>query len=242
MKGYKVTQRGIVNGLDWVKDPYPHVPIGEEGRGRKLVRFPIAAQLAESVGDARIDCASVLKTKKKGTLLLIEEKNPEDRRALVHLAVEAGFRGGAEWTGPEKKNIPCDYQGNPEHIGVRLEKDGYFCRYCGTKLIPNEKDYGVTFNHPKEGTVFEYPKLEDVSGVQVLAMGFRAQGDAGRMGGHPEYLVILHPGTLLRVRRTGRLYGSPSEEFLHWDGETLKYGILDEIFPPSYEPEDGELV
>ncbi|RKO61818.1 hypothetical protein [Caldibacillus debilis] len=239
MKIFKVTKHGVFEGVGFVTDPYPHIPIGEEGRGRRLVRFPLAARFAESLESTRIERASIIKTRQKGTLLMVEEKDPADRRALVHLAVEAGFRGGAEWTGPKQTDVPCPYQGDPNCLSVRWEKDGgQYCRECGTRLIYEN----FMHFHPKEGTVVDFPELDYVPGVTVLAMGWRAQGDAGRMGGHPEYLVILQPGTLLRVRRTGRLYGAPPVKYLHWDGETLQFGTYDEVFPPSYEPEEGELV
>lgn len=71
--------------------------------------------------------------------------------------------------------------------------------------------------------------------VAVVAEGACAQGDAGRMGGGPELLVIMEPGAAVTVHRTGRLYGNPDRLIVSWEGETLtqkswsEYGVrLDE--------------
>ncbi|MED0649937.1 hypothetical protein P9246_10720 [Aeribacillus pallidus] len=242
MKVYKVYGDGEVSTkICAEKEPYPHIPIGESGRGRKLTLFPVGARFAETLGDDRsIERASVIKTKQKGTLLLVEERTSEDRRALVHLAIEAGFRGGASWTGAEKVETPCLHRKSEINSVYFDKKEGgkRFCRTCGTEVKP----IGF-FNsaHPDEGTYMTYPSLENIEGVTVLAEGYCAQGDAGRMGGHPEYLVILEPGTLIRVKRTGRLYGAASELFVRWDGESLSVGTLDVLFPPVHE-EEGELI
>jgi len=49
--------------------------------------------------------------------------------------------------------------------------------------------------------------LADRQGVIVLAEGECAQGDAGRMGGGPEYLAVVADGGTATVNRSGRLYG-----------------------------------
>ena len=49
--------------------------------------------------------------------------------------------------------------------------------------------------------------LTDRQGVIVLAEGACAQGDAGRMGGGPEYLAVVADGGTATVNRSGRLYG-----------------------------------
>ena len=48
------------------------------------------------------------------------------------------------------------------------------------------------------------------SGVKVIAEGFVAQGQAGAMGGGPEYLLSLRNGGSFRIEREGRLYGAPA--------------------------------
>lgn len=52
--------------------------------------------------------------------------------------------------------------------------------------------------------------LSDKIGVAVLAEGACAQGDAGRMGGGPEYLAVVADGGSATINRSGRLYGAPT--------------------------------
>ena len=61
----------------------------------------------------------------------------------------------------------------------------------------------------------------DHGGVATLAEGICAQGAAGRMGGHTEYLIKLPARTVVALRRTGRLYGAPPKLYAAWDGEKL---------------------
>ncbi len=56
-----------------------------------------------------------------------------------------------------------------------------------------------------------------------------------------ERLLLLKPGSQIRVVRFGRLYGAPSERVIVWDGGSLRLGTPDEIDPPSME-EEGELL
>ncbi len=84
----------VLEGLPMRLIPYPHVPVGEPGRGRELVRFPVGQRFAESLreeGRERILRADVLRSR-KGTLLLVEERRPEDPRAIVLVRIGAGYR------------------------------------------------------------------------------------------------------------------------------------------------------
>jgi hypothetical protein len=49
--------------------------------------------------------------------------------------------------------------------------------------------------------------LADRQGIIILAQGECAQGDAGRMGGGPEYLAVVAADGSATVNRSGRLYG-----------------------------------
>ena len=66
---------------------------------------------------------------------------------------------------------------------------------------------------------------------QIIAKGCYAQGDAGRMGGGEEYLVILYPGDRIDIRRLGRLYGGNKKVAIEWDGKELK------VYDPDEEPD-----
>lgn len=65
------------------------------------------------------------------------------------------------------------------------------------------------------GTHPECPKCSKLSStkpfeVKVIAEGASAQGDAGRMGGGPEYLIVMKSGQAIEIVRSGRLYGAPA--------------------------------
>lgn len=214
MKLFTVTKTGIENGIAVEFDRFFFLAAGEEGRGRKKVRLPMVDELGKSTlttvscpgrgrismtphtcdicGDAYtpqhiafrgdgymhttgtveapgvLQKASLIQTK-KGTLLLVPEKNKDDK-ALVKLAVEAGFRGKT--------------------------------------------------------------KVEFSDGVEVLKEGVCAQGKAGLMGFHSEYLIVMNPGSYAIVERFGRLYGAPSVVRVDFDGEELhfrKFHSIDEM-------------
>jgi len=299
MRCFKVDESKVTPYLTMTSSPYPHIGIGEEGRGRKYTRFPVGRRFADTFltpvpcpeqGDvdgrdrntdppvckycgtqyrpipedassiwnwkhpkdgkcppdmARIERASVIKTKEKGTLLLVEERSQSDRRALVHLAVPAGFRGGASYTGAEEVYVPCRFRGCTGNDFVStVDNDGY-CIGCGEKLHPVDPNVYVharKWVHSENGGESKIPTLEQMKDVTILAQGSCAQGAAGRMGGHDEYLVIMEPGATICARRGGRLYGAPNRLYIHWDGEELRLGEYDEIFPPSCEVEEGEVI
>ena len=228
VKIYTAKENTVQQGTEVTISPYPHIGIGEEGRARQYVRFPLVDDVVSSLpcpyrGAKRVKqvcdlCGekaelaqvrpdlylppdrgefngkevdypvyiyriAVIKTRKKGTLLGVPEKEG-DNRAFVKLDIQGGFRGSCRLTGPN---------GEP---------------------------------------------LEDA--VTVLAKGHGAEGGAGRAGGpHEKALVSMRPGDVVRANRDGRLYGNPSQIYVTWDGETLKMGEEDEIFHPILDVEEG---
>lgn len=210
MRLFTVTKLGFENGIKVEKDTFYFISAGEEGRGRKKVRLPMVDELGRSTletapcprrgkismtpytcpvcgeaytpqriafrGDGYMHTtgtveapgvlhrASLIRTKEKGTLLLVPEKDGDNKKVLVKLAVEAGFRGTT--------------------------------------------------------------KAQFSDGIEVLKTGVCAQGAAGRMGDHSEYLIVMNPGSYAIVERFGRLYGSPSIVRVDFDGEDLRFRTL----------------
>jgi len=278
MKCFSVTDSHVVPSIAISDTPYPHVPVGEPGRGRKLVRFPVGQRLAESLatsapcperGRASKDLvcprcgtpgvpegnhfrhpnsgemtvyrsaerASVLRTAEKGTLLLVEERDPADRRALVLVDIPAGFRGHTIWSGTRSVTVPCPSRGlRVAHYDLDAHDR---CPDCGTVC---HTDNGISWLHPNEGVTTRWQSFSEVPGVTVLAEGHRAQGEAGRMGNHAVRLLIMEPGASFRVERHGRLYGDPAERIVFWDGDVLHLGSYDEIWPPTDEGSEGEVI
>ena len=229
MKCFTVTASSVTPKFNVSVEPYPHVGIGESGRGRSYARVPLGKRdFPESEPPEILERASAIKTRDKGTLLLVKEKPGDVQRALVLVTIPAGYRGGTSWTGVCTVKNPCKKRGE------RLYE--HECQACGTRI----PEYGGV--HPDEGTAYDWPSFPP-DGVSVLAEGYRAQGAAGRMGNHVERLLIMEAGTMFRVCRGGRLYGAPSKRYVVWTGEELKLGSFDELFPASpAEEEDAELL
>lgn len=78
-------------------------------------------------------------------------------------------------------------------------RENRVCKFC-----KNRKDRLMFLDLPK-----------------ILAEGYCAQGDAGRMGGGHEYLIALQPGEGFSIQRSGRLYGSSDLICFSWNGEFL---------------------
>lgn len=231
MRCFTVDCHSIVPNIPVSSTPYPHIAVGEAGRGRELMRFPIAQRFFEGSLSYKEPCpnrgaefsptrtcwdcgakilqaadgkyyhpdegdvlrirplerASVLRTR-KGTLLLIEEKDSADQRALVLARIHGGFRGNS--------------------VAAAVDGD-------------------------------EFPP----DGITVLAEGWAAEGLAGRAGGpHCEYFLVMEPGAAFRVDRGGRLYGGPGSLYVLWTGTEMRVGTRDVVWPPSYEEIEGEML
>lgn len=246
MQAFTIQTNGVKEGIDVQNNPYPHIGVGEEGRGRRYVRFPVIPDLAHSLKDGCLHRASIIKTRKKGTLLAVPEKDP-DKRALVLLDIEMGYRGGVYYTTAQRQVIHCYSEAS--HFTFP-----YTCGACGAEY----KKEGDLFIHPESTSLayitfggnidkdegrWEFHEKAAIKAAipQILAQGKHAQGLAGRMGVGNNYLVIMNPGDTIRAVRTGRLYGATAEMFIHWDGQEMKMGKKDEIFSP-FEETEGETV
>lgn len=298
MKSFLVTSKGVTKGLPFRLDPFPHVPVGEDGRGRHLTRvalgrrdFPsrivslftfrsyagdrgereeIKLTVLDTVGDppvaptevintlenralwseytkqegywraalpSSVDDLRPIRTRERGTLLLVDGSGDHDRRALVLLAIPAGYRGGTRIRVYSKAPVPCPFRGTRDWYGPHPR-----CTLCGLEpqSVQLEPGWEVTL-HPDSGFTNWVTLSEDydADGIKVLAEGECAQGTAGRMGGHREVLVIMEPGSMIRVSRMGRLYGAPAVHLVRWDGEELLAGEPDVVCQPGDEDIDG---
>lgn len=62
-------------------------------------------------------------------------------------------------------------------------------------------------------------RFETISGkCTVLAEGNTAQGNAGGMASASQAICIVEEGTLIKITRSGRLYGASSTGYHFWDG------------------------
>ena len=86
-------------------DPYPHIQVGEEGRGRTLVRMPVTLEIA-TINPAETDPnggqvtlltdARVMRSSESRTIIA-RAGEFQDARALVLFSYYSGFRGHSTW-------------------------------------------------------------------------------------------------------------------------------------------------
>lgn len=178
----------------------PAIVVGENGRNRKRGVLPVGdCATPAPTKPIRLMAASIGQTRTGKSKLFWADRASSSESVLVVLRSQIGYRGGNEHTG---------------------DRSGWLCRNCKVTgsgpALPDacpgcEADgayYGpyLTFK-PRPG--------------QILASGQIAQGGAGRMGSGEQLVVLLPAGEVLRVGRSGRLYGAPSAHYIRWDGEKL---------------------
>lgn len=139
---------------------------------------------------------------------LVPTPNPVDGERLVAIPGPAtvvlikdhsGFRGS--WQLVEYATHRCTLEGRlPEQEPGAPVTAARTCPDCGEVFLACSHQC----HHPAAPA---RPVNPHELGI-VLGEGFCAQGDAGRMGGGPEYLIALTPGIRFSIRRGGRLYGA----------------------------------
>ena len=206
MKCFTITESKVHPYISVSSNPYRHVGVGEQGRGRTYGMIAVGTQ--DFPADETLVSVSVIQTKARQTLVLVKEAPKDTSRALVSLKVPAGYRGSTTMTGVVFDKTPCPKRGSREPLSES-------CPKCGAAMVENV--------HPDEGLAYEWPAFPP-EGVKVLVKGWKAQGDAGRMGGHEESLLIMEPGSMIRVCRGGRLYGAPSKVYIAWTGQEMIQG------------------
>jgi len=209
MKCFTVTESKVNPYISVTSNPYRHVGVGEQGRGRTYGM--VAVGLDDFPATEALTSASVILTKARQTLVLVKEDTKDTSRALVSLKVPAGYRGTTAWTGVVFDKTPCPKRGAREYLFDYPQT----CPKCRSVVVENV--------HPDSGLAYEWPTFPP-EGVKVLVKGWRAQGGAGRMGGHEESLLIMEPGAMVRVCRGGRLYGAPPKVYIAWTGEEMIHG------------------
>jgi len=174
---YEVQRGEVIRGIP-LDDGTIHV--GEEGRGRLLVRVPVPEGSA-------IQNGRLVKVPLSG----------EFAAAVVLIRDHSGFRGGwrlcEPWTLEEWERFVRRAQAHRPPDGNGPLANGHEDGEC-----------------PACERVAPAPPQRRRASVRVIAEGFCAQGLAGRMGGGPEYLIVLPDGAAVEIVRWGRLYGKPS--------------------------------
>ena len=214
-------------GIELMLKPFPHVGVGEEGRGRQYGRLPLGQRLTETL--------------------------------LAGVPVECDGCGHSLHAAPCGQTLvwstavcDCVSTATRPKVAVRVKRASVVRSRDGALLLVEE--------HPGDGeralvalriapgyrggveyygrgiTQSDVGNVPDPlpAGVELLR-GYTAQGDAGRMGGGPELLVVMQPGDRIVAHRTGRLYGQPRRLAIDYDGERV-------LVRPLHEVEQAEAV
>lgn len=187
MKCYTVCSGRPSEGIALAKDITQVIAVGDAGRGRKqaLAPVPKGATVVGREGP-----------QKPGTLTDAPARPGEETAVVVLIRDHSGYRGG--WKVRDART--------PEEWATALAR-WYAHQGDAAGGIPA----GHTYDTPCPGCDVIAPKPVDrVPGWRAIAEGYCAQGDAGRMGGGPEYLAVLADGQAVEIVRHGRLYGTPA--------------------------------
>lgn len=92
-------------GLFVQPDPFPHIQVGEEGRGRLEIRVPLGKDLQAEDCPTHLHRASVIRIDGGVEQYLLVAEKSADERALVLLKTPMGYRGGTEWTGLDQSGV-----------------------------------------------------------------------------------------------------------------------------------------
>lgn len=119
------------------------------------------------------------------------------------------FPGDGAAPGPEQEYRLLPVSGGKAHILVPGRPDGQYLAFLWTS--PGFRGWS-TYSFSGQAT--------------LLAEGYVAQGDAGRMGGGPVPAFVVSGPCELRWERTGRLYGSAPKWRAVFDGE--KWSVMED--------------
>jgi len=186
MKCYTV--KGTVSEGIAVKDGA--VLLGEEGRGRKLVRVPVPAG-AEVVG-----------LQGGPTFEIVWPNGGGHFRGYINQGIDRW--DGAAPTEDEAAQIAA--QGGT----WRVSRPNPVVGTLMSVPAKNQSEGAVLVAFRNCSGFRGGWSLSDRQGIIVVAEGACAQGAAGRMGGGPEYLAVVAAGGSATVNRSGRLYGAPA--------------------------------
>lgn len=101
MKCFTVTEKGVAAGIAWVKEPYPHVGVGDPKVQYDYRRVEVDGALAESAANGTLhDCSITLDMKeedhRRASYKLIAPTGKDEGQALVKLEVH-GAADGRTW-------------------------------------------------------------------------------------------------------------------------------------------------
>ena len=159
-------------------------------------------------------------TTQSGRPKLIREAVSDLTQCIVVLRTRPGFRGSTSYTG-DRIGWACQVKTCKTGPDGGCERSS--CGYVGLRQHCREDLPEVC---PRCGESWRdslYPPTLEFLPMpgKKLCEGVVAQGNAGRMGGGMQYVIVLPRNTVLRTYRGGRTYGACSSHYLVFDGEEL---------------------
>lgn len=234
MKTFTVVGGAVRAGIDLAESQVPRINVGSSGRGRKLVVVPAPAG---SVVDGR-QAASACPEGHRTAVEIGREQYPGlgvSAGGTSSCRICGGARGyqplGGVWelTGdvrakghaelPSKPGVLTDVpaaDGKDDACVVLIKDHSGFRGGWKLRGARSEEEWddivsgrvGKTGSPESDAWVAAHP--DRPHGCRVIGEGRCAGGDAGGMGGGPEYLLVLPEGAAVEIVRSGRLYGSPA--------------------------------
>lgn len=212
MNIYEITPGLVRPGIPLARDG-TSIEVGEDGRGRALVRLPIPASAVREYG--------------RVMNLLVREDLHRAAGALVLVRNHSGYRGSwraaAALTVAERvtqrairaRHITALARGDVAGEEAFTVGDARGAAYEESRLTSEAAKAAACEGHIFEGWGAPCPACPPTTADtpapwRVIAEGRCAEGIAGGMGGGPEFLAVLGAGQMVDLIRSGRLYGRPA--------------------------------
>ena len=194
----------------------PVILVGEAGRGRKLGVLPVAQDAIPMV-----PCPS------QGSRYLTSGRPCEQCGIMLGPALEGGGY-----------SVPtAEHPQTGEAFGLLVAADVDSSRAGHPKLVAEgaasaDECLIVLLTTPgfRGGASHTGDRLPQSEGEDLffspfpgrtICSGSVAQGDAGRMGGCEQLVVVMPRGVVFRTSRSGRLYGKPGSHYYVFDGSAI---------------------
>lgn len=139
--------------------------------------------------------------------IILGESGRGRRLVSVPVPAHAVYASDRDPTGDPALLLECS--GPLDEVLLRIPDQSGFRGSWRLRAARPDSEWDAIVADPNTRPADECP-AEHTPGVAIVAQGWCAQGDAGRMGGGPDMLLTLRPDAPVEIVRTGRLYGSPS--------------------------------
>ncbi len=219
----------------------PVVAVGETGRGRQRAVLPVrnwyrtpetSSEIPEPQPEPLLKFARVGETRAGRPALIQASATPDTSAAIVVIRNGYGHRGSCGiggdaigWTcGAQPLRCWAEGEGAPPSACPTCGNDkpyptdagGWKCGNTSPPPCPAHGDGTPPEDCPMCGSAPQTRR--GPLPCTILVEGRIADGDAGRMSGGAQHVVLLPRDEWLCVWRSGRLYGAPPVHYLKFTG------------------------